>query len=496
VVSVVSNKPTVATVNLPTLTFPEGNTAPQVVTVTGVGVGEATITIERATTTTATNYPTTIASKTVKATITAGPPVAPKTIFVQPSATGDGSSPLSPASFANALAAARTLQQATPNLPVILKVVGVGNAENLGQVTEVNAINNGTITIQPEPAAAGGLAQVNLGANFTIGSAVTVNDIKINLNGNELTTEGNVSQLKIQLGNGGKLIIKGNASKLLVEDSNSNNIEEVTVAAGATVTDSTIILNRGVALPDNRSDQLIVKGILRNSTVVANANFAKAAIIRLAGTLDKVTFSCKIEASSANNSVTGNGVCIEATAAGAQIINSRVDFDANAGTAMGNQIPRVVDAGTNGVTIIGSTLNRIGNTGGSAAKVIAVKHGGGALVVQNSTIDLGAIDNAASRDAGGQNFDENSRFLSSNADSGSIILTGNIFGGYNRDNQPVVEITGRLGATPQQIANNQFLITNDRTIGIRSANAPDTLINQYATGSGNTFGSSSRPVVR
>ncbi|WP_414383929.1 hypothetical protein [Synechococcus sp. W55.2] len=446
VVSVVSDKPTVATVNLPTLTFPEGNTAPQVVTVTGVGVGESTITIGRAATTTATNYPTTIASKTVKATITAGPSVAPKTIFVLPSApaTGDGSSPLTPASFANAFTAAKTLQQATPNLPVILKVVGVGAPENLAGVTEVKAINNGTITIQPEPAAAGGLAEVQLAGNFTIGSAVTVNDIKINLNGQQLT-------------------IEGNASKLRVVDTGATN-ETVTVAAGASVTDSTIKLS------NNAGDQLIVKGkgILKNSTVVATTSPAGASIIKLAGELDGVTFSCKINAA---------GVCIEATAAGAQIINSKVDFETTAGGA------KVVDTGTNGVTIIGSDLKRI--PANSTTTVTVVNHGGGALVVQNSTIDLNNTTGTPSR------------AVNSTATSGSIILTGNIFSGYNKPNEPVVEIAAPpgLGATPQQIANNQFLLTINNAIGIKSNGAPLTLINQYATGSGNTFGSSTTPVT-
>jgi hypothetical protein len=399
----------------------------------------------------------------VKATITAGPPVAPKTIFVQPGAGGDGSSPLTPASFARAFEAAETLQQATPNLPVILKVVSVNAATNpeplpVGRA-EVKAINNGTITIQPEPAVAGGLAGVQLGANLTIGSGVTVNDIKINLNGSNLT-------------------IEGNASKLIVADKNAPNvIEQVTVAAGATVTDSTIILNSG-AVGNNQSDQLIVKGrgILKNSRVVANANAAKTAIIRLAGTLDGVTFSCKIEADfdNANNEVTGNGVCIEATAAGAQIINnSRVDFDANA-TGTAQTTPRVVDAGTNGVTIIGSVLKRIDN---SDTKVFAVQHGGGALVVQNSTIDLNNTTN------------DDSRAVNSTAASGSIILTGNVFEGYNNaNNNPVVDIRGALGRAPQQIANNQFRITNPATVGIRSVGASSDLRDLYATGSGNTFG--------
>jgi hypothetical protein len=299
-----------------------------------------------------------------------------------------------------------------------------------------------------------------------------VNDIKIDLNGNKLTIEGNASKLKIDLGNGGKLTIKGNASKLIVEDSNTNNIEEVTVAAGATVTDSTIILNRG-GVANNQSDQLIVKGILKNSTVVADANAAKAAIIGLAGKLDDVTFSCKIETDGAN----GDGVCIEATAAGAQIINSNIDFHAK--YVSGAKTPRVVDA-DNGVTIIGSTLKRIDN---SDTKAFAVNHGGGALVVQNSIINLNGTTN------------DNSRAVNSTANSGSIILTGNTFSGYkNANNNPVVEIGGGLGATPQQIANNQFLITNNTTVGIRSANAPSTLITQYATGSGNTFGSASIPV--
>jgi hypothetical protein len=87
---------------------------------------------------------------------------------------------------------------------------------------------------------------VNLGANLTIGSAVTVNDIKINLSGNQL-------------------IIEGKASKLIVEDGGA--AEQVTVAAGATVTDSTLILN-----VTNNNDLLIVRqGILKDSTVVANA---------------------------------------------------------------------------------------------------------------------------------------------------------------------------------------------------------------------------------
>jgi hypothetical protein len=340
------------------------------------------------------------------------------------------------------------------------------------------------------------LAGVQLPANFTIGSAVTVNDIKIDIpNNGRLTIEGNASKLKIKLGNSGKLIIEGNASKLIVEDSNSNNIEEVTVAAGATVKDSTIILNRGTtAPPDNKSDQLIVKGILKNSTVVANANAAKAAIIRLAGTLDSVTFRCKIAAAHDGTNTTADGVCIEATAARAQIIDSKVDFEATVGTTGTPPIPRVVDAGTNGVTIIGSTLNRIGGTGGPTFKAIAVNHGGGALVVRNSTIDLGAINDAASDDGSGS-FDEDSRAVKSTANSGSIILTGNIFGGYNRRGKPVVAITGNLGRTPQQIANNQFQITESDTIGIQSIGAPDTLIDQYANRSGNTFGASSRRVV-
>jgi hypothetical protein len=447
VVSVVSNKPTVATVNLPTLTFPEGNTAPQVVTVTGVSVGESTITIGRAATTTATNYPTTIDSKTVKATITAGPLVAPKTIFVEPGAGGSGSSPLTPASFKNAFAAASALQQATPNLPVILKVVSVGatNPETLPpQLTEVKAINNGTITIQPEPAAAGGLAQVNLGANFTIGSGVTVNDIKINLSGSNLT-------------------IEGSASKLIVGDTNA--VEQVTVAAEATVTDSTIILSNDFA--GGQGDQLIVKGILKDSTVVANASAAQTAIIKLAKTLDGVTFSCQIGTS---------GTCIEATAAAAQIINSKVDFDPAAASQ------KVVNAGTNGVTIIGSVLKQIANLGND---VIAVNHGGGALVVQNSTINLNGNTGGATR------------AVNSTATSGSIILTGNVFKGYDLGGKPVVEIAAPpgLGATPQQIANNQFQLTMSNAIGIKSNGAPITLINQYATGSGNTFGSSTTPVT-
>jgi hypothetical protein len=392
----------------------------------------------------------------VKATITAGPLVAPKTIFVLPGAGGDGSSPLSPAKFENAFAAAKTLQQATPNLPVILKVVGVGTENLPPAVTEVNAINNGTITIQPEPAAAGGLAGVKLGANFTIGSAVTVNDITIKLNGLNLT-------------------IEGKASKLSVEDSLPAN-ETVTVAAEATVTDSTIKLNRN---NPTGGDLLIVKGkgILKNSTVVANANAAQTAIIKLAGQLDGVTFSCKIDADA------GNGVCIEATAASAQIINSTVDFDANSTAPPGAITPKVVDAGTNGVTIIGSALNRIANF---SVRAFAVNHGGGALVVQNSTIDLGATDNATS-----DNF---SRAVNSNATSGSIILTGNVFKGYNRNNQPVVEIVNVLGAIPQQIANNQFQIINPNTIGIRSFGASPGLRDQYATGSGNTFGSATTKV--
>jgi len=459
---VVSNKPTVATVNLPTLTFPEGNTAPQVITVTGVGVGESTITIQRAATTTATNYPTTIDSKTVKATITAGPPVAPKTIFVEPGAGGNGSSPLTPASFKNAFAAANALQQATPNLPVILKVVSVGlnNPEALpGGLTEVKAINNGTITIQPEPAAAGGLAQVNLGANFTIGSGVTVNDIKINLSGKQLT-------------------IEGKASKLSVVDTAANS-ETVTVAAGASVTDSTINFTNAATT----TDQLIVKGILKNSTVVANANAAEASIIKLAGTLDGVTFSCQIQSTSATNI----GVCIEATAASAQIINSTVDFDVTA--VSGTATPKVVDTGTNGITIIGSVLKQI--TASSNKAVLAVNHGGGALVVQNSTINLNGNTSGATR------------AVKSATNSGSIILTGNVFSGYNVGGagSPVVQIVGPggvgngLGATPQQIANNQFLLTANNVVGIKSTGAPLTLINQYATGSGNTFGSSTTPVV-
>jgi hypothetical protein len=449
VVSVVSDKPTVATVNLPTLTFPEGNTAPQVVTVTGVGVGESTITIGRAATTTATNYPTTIASKTVKATITAGPPVAPKTIFVEPGAGGNGSSPLTPASFTNAFAAAKALQQATPNLPVILKVVGVGT-EDLSALatppTEVSAINNGTITIQPEPAAAGGVAGMKLGANFTIGSAVTVNDITIKLNGNNLT-------------------IEGSASKLIVEDKATNS-EEVTVAAGATVTDSTIKLTNPAATPD----KLIVKGILKDSTVVADTNAAVAPIIKLAGTgrLDGVTFRCQLGA---------GGECIEVTDAGAQIINSQVDFDVAAANVT------VVDAGTNGVTIIGSVLKRIASTGTAGNKVIVVNHQGGALVVQNSTIDLNDSTSGGSR------------AVDSTANIGSIILTGNVFSGYSQANTPVVEIQGALGGIQQQIAGNRFQLTLNNAIGIRSAGASINLINIYANPNNNTFGSSTTPVT-
>jgi hypothetical protein len=351
------------------------------------------------------------------------------------------------------------LQQATPNLPVILKVVGVGAPEVLG-IDEVNAINNGTITIQTEPAAAGGLAEVQInaaGGVFTIGSAVTVKDIKIKLLDNK------------------QLIIEGNASKLIVEDSNSNNIEEVTVAAGATVKDSTIILNRGTtAPPDNKSDQLIVKGILKNSTVVANANAAQTAIIKLAGKLDGVTFECQLGA---------GGKCIEATAAGAQVINnSQVNFDTNAGVTV-----TVVDAGTGGITIIGSVLKQI--TANSNKSVFAINHGGGALVVQNSTINLNGNTNPATR------------AVKSATNSGSIILTGNVFSGYNVGGSFVVEIVGPggvgngLGATPQQIANNQFLLTANNVVGIKSTGAPLTLINQYATGSGNTFGSSTTPVT-
>jgi hypothetical protein len=406
-----------------------------------VGVGESTITIARAATTTATNYPTTIDSKTVKATITAGPPVAPKTIFVLPNApaTGDGSSPLTPAKFATAFTTANILQQATPNLPVILKVVGSGT-ESLSGV--FNAVNNGTITIQPEPAAANGLAKVNiLAGGLTFGSAVTVNDIRIDLNGNNLT-------------------IEGKASKLIVGDSATGG-EKVTIAAKATVTDSTITLNT-----TNAGDQLIAKGTLKDSTVVADNTAAATAIIELAGTLDGVTFSCKIAAS---------GKCIEATAAAAQIINSKVDFKTTAGGA------KVVDAGTNGVTIIGSVLKRI--PANSNTTVTVVRHGGGALVVQDSTIDLdGTTGNP-------------SRAVDSIATSGSIILTGNVFSGYDQPNEPVVEIGTGLGATPQQIANNQFLLSTNNAIGIRSAGAPITLINQYAAGSSNTFGSSTTPVT-
>jgi hypothetical protein len=346
------------------------------------------------------------------------------------------------------------LQQATPNLPVILKVVGTGigaNAEALpADLTEISAINNGTITIQAEPAAAGGLAEVQLAANLTIGSTATVNDIKINLGGRNLT-------------------IEGKASKLIVEDTGAAN-ETVTVAAEATVTDSTIKLS------NNAGDQLIVKGkgILKNSTVVADAATAVAAIIKLAGTLDGVTFSCKIG---------GGGVCIESTAASAQIINSsKVDFDAAAANGI------VVNAGTNGVTIIGSVLKRIPTAGTAGNKVTVVNHQGGALVVQNSTINLNGNTAGATR------------AVNSNATSGSIILTGNLFTGFSVGGSPVVEIAGPggttgLGATPQQIANNQFLITVNNAVGIRSANAPSTLIDQYANRSGNTFGISNTPVT-
>ena len=383
--------------------------------------------------------------------------MAPKTIFVRPNGTGDGSSPLAPASFTNAFLAAKALQQATPNLPVILKVVGRGTPETLSG--EVNAINNGTITIQPEPAVAGGLAEVNLGANFTIGSGVTVNDIKINLSGKQLT-------------------IEGKASKLSVVDTAANS-ETVTVAAGASVTDSTINFTNAATT----TDQLIVKGILKNSTVVANANAAEASIIKLAGTLDGVTFSCQIQSTSATNI----GVCIEATAASAQIINSTVDFDVTA--VSGTATPKVVDTGTNGITIIGSVLKQI--TASSNKAVLAVNHGGGALVVQNSTINLNGNTSGATR------------AVKSATNSGSIILTGNVFSGYNVGGagSPVVQIVGPggvgngLGATPQQIANNQFLLTANNVVGIKSTGAPLTLINQYATGSGNTFGSSTTPVV-
>ena len=109
--------------------------------------------------------------------------------------------------------------------------------------------------------------------------------------------------------------------------------------------------------------------------------------------------------------------------------------------------------------------------------MVVVNHGGGALVVQNSTINLnGNTANAT-------------RAVKSTANSGSIILTGNIFEGYNNsNNNPVVDISGFLGRTPQQIANNQFRITNTATVGIRSVGASDELIEQYATRSGNTFG--------
>ena len=388
--------------------------------------------------------------------------MAPKTIFVQPNASGDGSSPLSPAKFARAFETAKTLQQATPNLPVILKVVGIDNlAEALPTPLEVNAINNGTITIQPEPAAAGGLTKVSTAGSLTFGSGVTVNDIQIILNSGDLT-------------------IEGKASKLIVKDT-ASVIDRVTVAAGATVTDSTIRLSNDFNSTTNQGDQLIVKGILNNSTVVAIANTAEeTAIIELAGKLDGVTFSCKIGTPTSGNA-NRFGRCIKATAAGAQIINnSKVNFEAIAG-AGAQATSRVVDAG-NGVTIIGSVLKR--TQANSTDKVIVVNHGGGALVVQNSTIDLNGTS------------DDDSRAVKSTAASGSIILTGNVFEGYNNaNNKPVVDIGGALGAIPQQIANNQFLITNPSTRGIRSANAPSTLITQYATGSGNTFGLSSQPVV-
>ena len=200
-----------------------------------------------------------------------------------------------------------------------------------------------------------------------------------------------------------------------------------------------------------------------------------------------MTFSCKIRADYdiPNSAIIGKGVCIKATAAGAQIINSKVDFEATVG-AGATTTPRVVDADTNGVTIIGSDLTRIANPG---VKVFAVNHGGGALVIQNSTIDLGAVNNA--------NSDNDSRAVRSIATSGSIILTGNIFRGYNKVGQPVVAITGNLGKTPQQIASNQFQITETGTIGILlPTNTPDTLIDQYANRSGNTFGASTRRVER
>jgi hypothetical protein len=121
--------------------------------------------------------------------------------------------------------------------------------------------------------------------------------------------------------------------------------------------------------------------------------------------------------------------------------------------------------------------------------VFAVNHGGGALVVQNSTINLNGNTGPATR------------AVRSATNSGSIILVGNVFEGYNQPGQPLVEIVGPggvgngLGATPQQIANNQFLITANNAVGIKSTGASLALINQYATGSGNTFGSSTTPVT-
>jgi antitoxin component of MazEF toxin-antitoxin module len=287
---------------------------------------------------------------------------------------------------------------------------------------------------------------VKLRTNLTIGSGVTVNDIKIDLNTFNLT-------------------IEGKASKLIVKDT-AGAVEQVTVAAGASVTDSTITLSNDFNAAANQGDQLIVKGILKDSTVIADAAAAEAAIIKLAKTLDGVTFSCQIK-----STTTTTGVCIEATAASAQIINSTVNFDV---AAVLGATPKVVNAGTNGVTIIRSVLKQI--AAGSGTAVTVVNHGGGTLVVQNSTINLNG------------NTNDNSRAVNSTAASGSIILTGNVFEGYNNaNNKPVVDIGGALGGAPQQIVNNQFRITNPATIGIRSVGASSELRELYAS-SGNTFG--------
>ncbi|MFS8925143.1 hypothetical protein NW863_11805 [Synechococcus sp. B60.1] len=447
VVAVSSSNPTVATVNLPTVTFAEGNTAPQTVAVTGVGTGTATITLTRASTTTATNYPATVAPQTVKVTVTVGPPVAAKTVYVAPGAGGDGSSLLSPAKFATGLQAAKTLQQSTPNLPVFLKVVGAGG-ENLA-LNEIAPVNGGTITIVPEPNFAGGVAGIQLGAKLTIKPGVTVSDIAIDLNNQDLIILGQGDKLKITALGGGAQ-------------------EDVTIDAGATVTDSLITFK------DN-GNQLTVRGTLSNSTVEADVVLIDQPVkLAGSGTLQKVTVECKIGAGGPTQ------ICVNVTGGSPQITDSQILVDlAGADTIFVN----TDNNNPPNLTIQGSLIKQVPNN--VALKAILVQHNDGALVIQGSTLDLNV------------NTDVNSRALRSTAASGSITLVGNIFKGYNFGGQPVVQILGNIGAFPQQITNNQFVITNAATIGIRlPANASPTLVDQYALNSGNTFGNANVKVIK